>query len=361
MANLHEYECPACGGMLNFDSGTQRMKCPFCETEIDVSALASCDDELAQSQPEDMSWASDAGGEWQSGETDGMTVFSCRSCGAQIVADKTLGATNCPYCDNPVVMMGRFSGELRPDLIIPFKLDKEAAKAGLKKHLKGKRLLPKAFKDQNHIDEIRGIYVPFWLFNATADANIRYKATSTKTWSDSNNEYTETQTFNIWRSGTLAFERVPVDCSTKMPDDLMESIEPFDASGLVPFQTAYLSGFLADKYDVTTEQSIPRANERIKSSTEEAFRATVRGYDSVTTASCKIRLKDASTQYALYPVWVLNTTYKGKQYLFAMNGQTGKFVGDLPLDKGAFWKWFLILTAIFGAAAYAVRWLIELL
>ena len=139
-------------------------------------------------------------------------------------------------------MTGKLSGELRPDILIPFKLDKKAAKAGLMKHLEGKKLLPKIFKDQNHIDEIRGIYVPFWLFNTEADANIRYRGTRTRFWSDSKYNYTETSYFLINRGGTIGFEKVPVDGDSKIPDDLMESIEPYDLKEAVPFQAAYLAG-----------------------------------------------------------------------------------------------------------------------
>ena len=159
----------------------------------------------------------------------------------------------------------------------------------------------------------------------------------------------------------MGFQRVPVDGSTKMPDDLMESIEPFDFKDAVDFQTAYLSGYLADRYDVNAEQSIGRANERVRKSTEQAFRDTVRGYSTVTVENRSIRLKNGKAKYALYPVWLLNTTWRGEKYVFAMNGQTGKFVGNLPMDKGAWWRWFGIYTAIFGAAVFLVRWLMWLL
>lgn len=147
----------------------------------------------------------------------------------------------------------------------------------MQRHYKGKKLLPKIFKKENHIDEIKGVYVPFWLFDADADADIRYKATRVRTWSDSDYDYTETSYYSIGRSGDIGFDRVPVDGSSKMPDDLMESIEPFKFEDAVDFKTAYLAGYLADKYDVTAEQSIDRANERIKRSTEDAFASTVEG------------------------------------------------------------------------------------
>ena len=290
-----------------------------------------------------------------------MRSYVCKSCGGEIVGDATTAATACPFCGNPVVMMGQFAGALRPDYVIPFKLDKKAAKAALMKHYGGKRLLPKVFKDQNHIDEVKGVYVPFWLFDADVDARVRYKATRVRSWSDSRYNYTETGHYAVIRGGNIGFERVPVDGSTKMADALMESIEPFDFSEAVDFQTAYLAGYLADKYDVDAEESIERANERIKKSTETAFASTVEGYATVTPESTGIRLQNGKAKYALYPVWLLNTTWNGQKYTFAMNGQTGKFVGDLPLDKGAYKKWLFGLTGIVGAAVFALLYLLWML
>lgn len=361
MATLQEYKCPCCGGAIAFDSTVQKMKCPYCDTEFEMETLVGYDEDLKADAPDEMSWDTTAGSEWDSGETDDMNVFVCNSCGGEIVCDKNTAATSCPYCGNPVVLMGRFSGDLKPDIVIPFKLDKEAAKAGLMAHLQGKRLLPKIFRDQNHIDEIKGVYVPFWLFDAEADANIRYKATRTRAWSDSRFNYLETSYYSVLRGGRLSFNAVPVDGSSKMADELMESIEPFDLSQAVDFQTAYLAGYLADKYDVNAEQSIERANERIKNSTEIAFANTVVGFQSVTPESSSIHLNSGKAKYALYPVWLLNTTWNGSKYTFAMNGQTGKFVGDLPVDKSASSKWMLGITAIGTAALFALQYLLWLL
>ena len=357
MPTLQEYKCPCCGGAIDFDSSLQKMKCPYCDTEFDMETLASYDAGLKDEQ-DSMEWETSAGGEWQEGEANGLRSYICRSCGGEIVGDANTAATSCPFCGNPVVMMGQFSGALRPDFVIPFKLDKNAAKAGLQKHLTGKRLLPKIFKDQNHIDEIKGVYVPFWLFDTDADARVRYRTTKLRCWSDSEYNYTETSHFLVHRGGSVGFEHVPVDGSSRMADDLMESIEPYDFSDAVGFQTAYLAGYFADKYDVGADESIERANERVKKSAEEAFASTVEGYDTVTAESSSVQLHGGKAKYALYPVWILNTTWKGQKYTFAMNGQTGKFVGDLPVDKAAARRWKLILTAAFSAAVYAAAWLL---
>ena len=322
MAGLQEYKCPCCGGAIAFDSKIQKMKCPYCDTEFEMDALKGYDAELQNEQTDDMEWDTSAGSEWQEGETDGLRTYVCKSCGGEIVGDANMAATSCPFCDNPIV---------------------------------------KIFKDQNHIDEIKGIYVPFWLFDTNVDATVRYRATKVRMWSDSDYDYTETSHFMVHRGGSIGFENVPVDGSTKMADDLMESIEPFNISGAVDFQTAYLAGYLADKYDVTAEQSIERANKRVKHSTEEAFAETVKGYATVTTDNSSVQFHGGKAKYALYPVWLLNTTWNGNKYTFAMNGQTGKFVGDLPVDKGAAARWTVMLAAVFSVVTYGAAWLLHLI
>ena len=348
--------CPACKTELTPDPNAKEAECPGCGAEFEVEALMAYAARKAEVKQDNMTWNTQAGGQWQQGETDGLRVYSCKQCGGEIVADETTGATHCPYCGNPVVLSGHFAGALKPDLVIPFKVDKKAAIAALQNHYKGKRLLPKVFKDQNHIEEVKGLYVPVWLFDTDADAYVEYEATKTRTWHDSNYNYTETSHYAVIRGGGIGFENVPVDGSTKMDDTLMESIEPFDISGAVPFQAAYLPGYLADKYDVDAEASIGRANERIKHSTEDAFHATVVGYDTVTAMESSISLENGRARYALYPVWILNTQWNGRKFTFAINGQTGKIAGDLPMDKGLFWKYLLAVSGAVTAAAFAVSY-----
>lgn len=361
MSVLQQYKCPCCDGAIEFDTQAQKMKCPYCDTEFEMQTLVEYDQVLKQEQPDQMDWNTQAGTQWLPGEEEGMRVYCCNSCGGQIVGDATTAATECPFCGNPVVMMGQFAGELKPDYVIPFRFNKQAAKAALLNHYKGKVLLPKVFKDENHIDEIKGIYVPFWLFDADADANIRYKATRVRTWADSNYYYTQTSYFSVFRSGSVGFQKVPVDGSSKMDDALMESIEPYNFAEAVDFQTAYLSGFFADKYDMDAQMSIQRANERIKTSTAEAFASTVSGYASVVPVNTSISLQNANAKYALFPVWLLNTKWNGQNYTFAMNGQTGKMVGDLPMDKAAFWRWFAFIMGGVTALSFLLSWLIHLL
>ena len=249
-------------------------------------------------------------------------------------------------------MTGSLSGELKPDYVIPFKLDKKAAVESLKRHLSGKRLLPKVFKDQNHIEEIRGIYVPFWLFDADAEAAANFKTTRIRTWSDKLQTTPKPATIPVFRAGNISFEHIPVDGSTKMADDLMESIEPYDFSAAVDFQTAYLAGYLADKYDVSKTQSSRACKSKNKSLGRSGIKKHRYGIFFCCAGRFERRFSSGGAKYALLPVWILNTDWNGQKYPFAMNGQTGKFVGNLPVDNAAYFKWLALLTAAFGAGAF---------
>ena len=358
MSGLKEYLCPCCNGAVEFNSSTQNMKCPFCDAEFDIDALQAPKEESTVQN--DMSWES-AGEQWSAGETDGLRVYTCNTCGGEIVAEETTGASSCPYCGNPVIMTGQFAGDLKPDLVIPFKVDKDGAIAALKEHYKGKRLLPRVFRDENTIREIKGMYVPVWLFDTEAEADIRFKGTRTRTWSDNQYRYTETSYYSIARAGTLAFENVPVDGSEKMDDALMESIEPYDLKDGVDFRTAYLSGYLADKYDIDAQGAIERANERIRKSTESAFAATVHNYSGVVAEDSNIQLQNGRARYALYPVWILTTRWNDQTFTFAINGQTGKIAGDLPMDKGMYRKWLFGVAGIAAAAIMGLTYLFQVL
>lgn len=372
------HKCPACGGGLHFSSENGRLVCDFCDSTFDVAEIEAMYNEkenkatgafeeaqakreqdyeeqeenwtYSNLENEETAWnTAGVGGSW--GEEEGnMRTYNCPSCGAEIICEATTAATSCPYCDNPTIIPGQFSGNIKPDYIIPFKLNKDAAVAALKNHYKGKILLPKAFSAGNHIDEVKGIYVPFWMFSAEAMANVSFEATRIHTYTSGDYEITRTDHFNVSRSGKAEFERIPTDASEKMPDDYMDSIEPFDYSELKEFSTAYMPGYLADKYDVTVEQCTERADIRCRNSIVEMLRNDVHGYATVTETRRDIALKRGDVKYALLPVWVLNTTWNGNKYMFIMNGQTGKIVGDLPVDKT---KYNLIRGGIAVAATLA--------
>ena len=362
-AQVTNYKCPSCTGPLHFVGTSGMLECDYCGTKYDVaqiealyaekerkaaeaSAAAEAKAEKARAASDGEGWDfSSAGSEWGA-EGEKMKAYSCPSCGAELICDETTAATSCPYCGNPTIVPGQFSGTLKPDYVIPFRLEKEAAIERLKAHYKGKPLLPKSFKSANQIEKIRGVYVPFWLFDGVTDANITFDATRCHSFTDGDYEVTITEHYEALREGTVRFEKVPVDGSSKMPDAHMDAIEPFDYSELKPFSTAYLPGYLADKYDVTEKASRKRAERRIRNSTESALRNTVLGYDGVTIQHADVKVNRGQVKYAMLPVWTLHTSWNGQHFLFAMNGQTGKLIGDLPVSKGKMTAWGVGIFAV---------------
>ena len=347
-SQITNYQCPSCTGPLHYAGASGKLECEYCGNSFAVAEIEALYGDQVEKAEDAFEAAQADRGEWDlSGlkedwgtDEEKMKAYNCPSCGAQLICEETTAATACPYCGNPTIVPGQFCGTLRPDYVIPFKLSKEDAKAALKRFYKGKKLLPKTFAEENHIAEIKGIYVPFWLFDGTANANLTFKTTRSRRYRRGDVEITETDHFLVRRAGKLAFEKIPVDASSKMPDEHMDSIEPFDYGGLKDFSTAYLPGFFADKYDVDAKESAPRADARCKASAISALTATVLGYDTVIPVRQDVALERGAVKYAMLPVWMLKTKWQGKDFLFAMNGQTGKLIGDLPISWGKFWVWF---------------------
>lgn len=375
MANeTFNYQCPACTGPLHFDGETGKLKCDYCDslyTVEEMEALYGSAAKAAESETKAKEarksetsgevWdESGLNGDW-GGDLGNMSAYNCTSCGAELLCEKTTAATACPYCGNPTIIPGKFSGALKPDYVIPFSVSREQAIEALHKHYGGKRLLPKLFSKENHIQEVQGMYVPFWLFDGEADADIRYHAVRTAVHETKREEIIETSHYELHRAGTVRFSKIPVDASKRMDDALMDSIEPFQYDGLKKFSLSYLPGYLADKYDCSVAECAKRADERATNTAHSAMDVTTWNYESVRAESSSIRLRRGKVHYALLPIWMLNTNWNGKQYTFAMNGQTGKLVGDLPVDKGIYWKYRMVFTAAIAGALYALQWIIALM
>ncbi len=338
MAGIREFKCPNCDGRIEFDSHTQSMKCPYCDAVISVEDFEAMhleeeQKEVARAEAKEEK-AAKAKGTWEhedvmlsEEETQGMVTYGCNSCGGEIAGDASMAATSCPFCDSPIVIRGQFKGDLKPDLIIPFKVDRAMAKQKLKDHLNGKPLLPKIFKSENKLEEIKGVYVPFWLYDAALKGEIEFKCT------DQGDDDTPDRHYKVIRKGELILDSIPVDGSTVMEDDLMESIEPYNLSEAVEFKSMYLSGFFADRYDVTKEICGKRAVQRMEASLGEEFSRAL-NYDKTEVKKMNYDVTAGRERYALYPVWLVTTKWNGEKYTFAMNGQTGKFVGNLPVSWG---------------------------
>ncbi len=355
-STILEYKCPCCDAPLAFSQESQKLACGSCGNDFEIEAVKEYNDTPEGADGPDFSWAESATQPWE--DAEGMTSFECPSCCGQIITDGTTAATFCPYCGNPAVMPTRLSGVLKPDAVIPFKTTKKDAQDAFLRLCKGKPLLPKDFKSQQRLDQITGTYVPFWLYNCDSRLDGKYRATRVHTWSDSNYRYTKTDHYLLTRSAEALFDGIPMDGSTKMDDTAMESIEPFDYSQLVDFDTAYLSGFLADKYDVEAKDGEGRIRQRVSNTMDERIAATCIGYSSVIPVNKNLRITHSKAKYVLLPVWVMTTRYKDQLYTFAMNGQTGKMTGRLPICAKKSWAWFLGIFAGVAALSGLIMWLV---
>lgn len=354
------YQCPACTGPLHFVGTSGKLECDYCGSSFEVAEVEAMykekEERAAQAMAEEKasSWGMDGMSEDWGNDASGMKTYSCPSCCAELICDDSTAATCCPYCGNQTVIPGNFSGALKPEFVIPFKTDKEMAKTALRNHYNGKKLLPKSFIDGNHIEDIQGVYVPFWMYDCVAQGQMDFHATTSETKTSGNTETTTTKHYDVKRKGSIEFEKVPVDASTRMPDGHMDSIEPYDYNELKPFSTAYMPGFLADKYDVDATECGTRMEDRCKRTLEGKLSETVTGYDSKTVVEKNLTVKKGDVHYAMLPVWLLATKWNDQNYLFAMNGQSGKMVGDLPLDKKKYWTYYAGYAVAFIAIVFVL-------
>ena len=338
------YKCPQCGAPLTFDADKQSWVCKYCLGSFDVEQL---DKILAQEkqdggsaeeqkvQPEKATSESDD--EEFNRET---RVYSCPDCGAEIVTDATTAATFCVFCQNPAIIQSQLSGYNRPSKVIPFKFDKEKAKEAFIKWCKKKPLVPSSFKTGPKLEKISGVYLPFWLYDCDVSGAMHANAQKIRTWRTGSYEYTETQYFDIYREGTMFFKGVPADGSSKMEDSMMDLLEPYHYDQMIDFSMPYLSGYLAEKYDQDKDAVFPRIEKRVNEDTFSQLKGTVQGYSAIQVDQSNVQFRSKFADYALLPVWMQIYKYKGKSYLFAMNGQTGKAVGNLPYSFGRAAAWF---------------------
>lgn len=351
------YLCPDCGAYLRFDGKADQWVCDYCDGKFDRGQLEQRGADIKQDdyeiKPHEKAEEDKTTVEYQYHENvvesqdgmDNMRGFVCPSCGAEIVTDAVTAATFCVFCGNPTVLPAQLTGKHRPAAVIPFETDKEDAKKAFLNLCRGKKLLPKGYTEEQRLEKITGVYVPFWLFDCRADFDYHATGENVTTWSDSRYIYTKTDLYHIHRAGRMEFENIPLDASEKMRDDLMDALEPFYIDKKRPFDMGYLSGFLAEKYSYEPKDLYERMTQRITPGVEN-MAGEGRAYDRIYGVRCHTEFSSDQQTYMLLPVWMLMSKYQDKEYLFAMNGQTGKIVGELPVSSGQAWKWFFIIFSI---------------
>lgn len=338
------YKCPSCGAAMGFDGDTGTLHCEYCGTKVPVEEMEQT---LEKEEYETLEPEGEA-------ETEEFKVYHCSSCGAEMLAEKNTTATICSFCGAPGLLEDRLSGERRPESVLPFKVTREEAVEKFRGWTKKGLLSPKDFRSENTIEKITGFYVPYWLYDYDANVALTAHCTRVRTERRGDYRYTHTDHYQVYREVDSDFDRVPQDASEKMADGAMERTEPYDYGQLKSFQMGYLSGYLSDSYDYTSAEMAQRAKERVKRRAFEIARGTIGGYATTTVTNERIHLREKKIEYSLLPVWMLNYRYRGANYQFLVNGQSGKMVGEQPLSKGRAAGWFagialglyLILTLI---------------
>lgn len=352
MSDTIEHKCPSCGATVTFDAGSQKVVCGYCGCSYDPSDFIPADKDI-KLDAESIELPMNGGEEWS--DEDDVSEYHCNSCGGEVYTESTTSATICPFCGSTVILKGRLKGSLMPDRVIPFKITKEEALRDLDAFIRKKHFVQKGFIDERELEESKGLYVPFWVYDLELDADLEYTCMKEKVLvPGKNSDVVEQRFFKVTRQGSISFDKVPADGSSKMPDDLMESLEPFDSGESVDFTTAYLSGYIADKYDITQEDVVPRIRQRVCEETDDRFRKTIEGYDRISMSESSINAEKSEVDYVLYPVWLFNLRWNDQKFTFAVNGQTGKIAGDLPPNKGR----ILITSLLFFAILMAGAWLL---
>ena len=340
------YKCPNCGGELMFDPESQQFKCEYCvshftQAELDkLNPDASSEESIVEEQDD--------------GVKEEVVLYTCPSCGAEIVTDSTTAATFCYYCHNPVVLSGRISGEFLPDSVIPFVIDKEVATNKFMEFVQKKKFIPTNFFNKKQIEKISGVYFPYWLYDCKLDSSVSATATTVKTWRQGNVQYTEKKTYRIDRSGDVELKDIYKNALQKNNSKLAEGVFPYDMSGEKNFHMGYLSGFLAEKRDIEKEVLEESVRNEAKRYSKEILMDTVKGYSSVVPKGERHVFQGERWRYTLLPVWTVTYPGKdGKTYFYSMNGQTGSVVGELPVDK----KKVFTFGALMGFATFVITML----
>jgi predicted RNA-binding Zn-ribbon protein involved in translation (DUF1610 family)/ribosomal protein L37AE/L43A len=342
-----ENKCPSCCASISFNPKVGKWKCDYCGSEFTLEELQKHNDNASTKEKNEKKE------EVVTDNYDGYISYKCESCGAEIVADEQTASTFCVYCGNTAILKSKLSGKFTPNKIIPFKTERELAIKEFKGLSKGRPLMPKGFNDEKNIEKIKGVYIPFWLYDIKVDGTINADCKIITSWEIGDTQYTKTDTFAVTRGGNMEFNSIPVDGSSRFDNNIMNTIEPFNYNDLVPYNHAYLSGFFAEKYDTEGEEIYKEAEKRAINSTQEELEKTIHGYTTEIVVQKNFTSKELNKEYAMLPVWMVNVKYKNKDYIFAMNGQTGEFIGNIPLD--------ITKTIIYTIVIFIVTFLICLL
>ncbi len=414
MRSIKEQKCPACGAPLRFDPASGKLVCDYCGTVTDLDRPQAQSPDRPEEGPADQTAQGQAGsagygegqtaqgqagsagsGEGQSApgqagsagsggdqsaaagdkprkdtiegfdfqhmtdavsvpDAENLPVYNCVSCGAEVIAPAEQAALTCPYCGNNIVLTDKISGRLRPDGVIPFRIQAKDLPDAVNRFYRDKKLLPRRFFSESTMGRVTGVYVPFWVFRGRVEGRFTYGADSSVSIRNGNYIITTTDHYRLVRDAALDFDDLPVDASGRIEDRLMDSLEPFDSAETKPFDMRYLAGFTADRFDQKKSDISNRAQTRMMTSTATLVdRQATAGYLNAYRKHTDLR-PSVDAKYILFPVYLFDISHAGKNYHFAVNGQTGKVVGDLPTDPGTSLIYFLKRFGLVSGALIAL-------
>ncbi len=327
-------QCTSCGGNTVYDPATKSLKCPFCGTEKEIEKTRNNTTELDYLQAlkkEDRSWG------------DEKRVFSCENCGAETVLDKDKVADFCSFCGSSHIALSDQHAGIKPALVIPFQISKEEAVEKFKKWMKKRYFAPSKLTQTYELRNLSGAYIPYWTFDAETKSSyvVRigtyYYVTVTRTvMEDGKPKQVTEQVRKIrWRTENGRyqdfFDDVLVKASRNVASGLINNIEPFQLNSLIDYKSAYLSGFLAERYSIPLKEGWDDARRIIDSRIESGIHGQVYG-DVVEIVNVSTDYKDITYKHILLPIWISSFEFNNKVYRFLVNGQTGKVSGKSPIS-----------------------------
>lgn len=335
MSSVLEQKCPKCGAMTHFDPEKQLLVCDYCDSTFpfDINKVE------AEPLTENFRFEDFRKG-YEQPDAGKLPIYHCKSCGAELIAPAEQISLTCPYCRNNIVLTDKVSGNLRPNGIIPFKVSVEELPNRLSHFYQDKKLLPKRFFSDAAMSGVTGVYVPFWMFSGSVDGEASFVTCRTTRYSEGNYAVADTAYYEVTSGVHAVFNHVPVDASKRIADDLMDSLEPFDMTQAQPFDTAFLAGYAADRFDTPSQDIEKRARLRIENTASAMLASEAGHYDKAKRSGGDLKTT-LTAGYYLLPVYIFKLKYLNKAYSFAVNGQTGKIVGELPSEKLLLWMYFL--------------------
>jgi len=338
MAETIQFKCPACGGNLEYSAERGRFVCPYCGSEYSEDELKA---ESAKREEEARK---------EDKRSDALREYHCDNCGASIVVGENTSATRCYYCHSPVVLSDRVNYEYRPDGMIPFAINEEKAREMFREYLKKRRFLDKRFFSEAQLECFSGVYYPYWMTDVDGTGMFDGEGHTSSSMMAKDVLITTTRYYRLQRTAEMGFSDIVRKGLKSVDRKLSDGIHPYDLKKMKKFASGYLSGFLAEKWDVTKDE----AQEDSRQEAEGYVRSMITRNTDLAGLKGKttFRTEEIRTKYVLLPAWVLTYHHEGKNkiYYYMMNGQNGKICGKLPLARG---KLFAVALLV-GAAVFAL-------